>query len=186
MKHVFFCDFDLFVNTWVLQNQSNSSSMTQGRGCYFYLWAEMNLIVVSSETCCSWMMKMKKMKILLWVFSKAKIVVPQNGWFIMENPIKIGWFGGTTIFGNIPSVTLAIIIKCLFGGRIFSTLLQVFHDEAGSIWTNLRRGLNDLKTHGWAKYRCWLVFRTSLGSHDYVILKWRVYWCMYIYIYMYI
>ena len=26
---------------------------------------------------------------------------PQNGWFIMENPIKIGWFGGPTpIFGN--------------------------------------------------------------------------------------
>ena len=27
-----------------------------------------------------------------WVFSK--IMVPQNGWFIMENPIKMGWFGG--------------------------------------------------------------------------------------------
>ena len=28
---------------------------------------------------------------------------PQNGWFIMENPInpiKMGWFGGTIIFGN--------------------------------------------------------------------------------------
>ncbi len=23
-----------------------------------------------------------------------------NGWFIMENPIKIGWFGGNPIFGN--------------------------------------------------------------------------------------
>ena len=23
-----------------------------------------------------------------------KIVVPQNGWFIMENPINMGWFGG--------------------------------------------------------------------------------------------
>ena len=30
-----------------------------------------------------------------------KIGVPQNGWFIMENPIKTGWFGGTPIFGNI-------------------------------------------------------------------------------------
>ena len=28
-----------------------------------------------------------------WVF--PKIVVPQNGWFRMENPIKMGWFGGT-------------------------------------------------------------------------------------------
>ena len=34
----------------------------------------------------------------IWVF--PKIGVPQNGWFIMENPIKMGWFGGTHIFGN--------------------------------------------------------------------------------------
>ena len=25
---------------------------------------------------------------------------PQNGWFIMEHPIKMGWFGCTPIFGN--------------------------------------------------------------------------------------
>ena len=29
-----------------------------------------------------------------WVF--PKIGVPQNGWFIMENPIKMGWFRGKT------------------------------------------------------------------------------------------
>ena len=29
-----------------------------------------------------------------------EIMVPQNGWFIMENPIKNGWFGGTIILGN--------------------------------------------------------------------------------------
>ncbi len=37
----------------------------------------------------------------IWVF--PKIVVPQNGWFIMENPIKLGWFGGfPIIFGLTP------------------------------------------------------------------------------------
>ena len=33
--------------------------------------------------------------ITIWVF--PKIGVLQHGWFIMENPIKMGWFGGTTI-----------------------------------------------------------------------------------------
>ena len=31
--------------------------------------------------------------------------VPQNGWFIMEHPIKLDAFGGTTIFGNIQIAT---------------------------------------------------------------------------------
>ena len=34
----------------------------------------------------------------IWVF--PKIGVPENVWFIMENPIKMDDFGGTIIFGN--------------------------------------------------------------------------------------
>ena len=39
-----------------------------------------------------------KSPVEIWMF--PKIGVPQNGWFIMENPIKIDDFGGTMIFGN--------------------------------------------------------------------------------------
>ena len=43
----------------------------------------------------------RTLKVLLeasWVF--PKIGVPQNGWFVMENPIKMDDLGDTIIFGN--------------------------------------------------------------------------------------
>ena len=40
------------------------------------------------------------MGIYLWMF--PKIGVPQNGWFIMENPIKMNDLGGPPLFLETP------------------------------------------------------------------------------------
>ena len=53
----------------------------------------------------------------IWMF--PKIVVPQNGWFIVENLIKMGWFGGTPIFRNthiFPFNQVILWSSSLFGG----------------------------------------------------------------------
>ena len=92
-----------------------------------------------------------------WVF--PKIVVPQNGGFIMENPIKMNDFGGTPIFGNTQM------------GVIQSPLLE--WDRGPSS----RRGLGgfawNLAPRGWCRWRwrwgqaqdtCLGVYKTQGGG----------------------
>jgi len=56
-----------------------------------------------------------------------KIVVPQNGWFITENPIKMDDLGGKpTIFGNIHVEFFAIRQFGIF--RQLTSVRDFYHD----------------------------------------------------------
>ena len=50
-------------------------------------------------------------RISLWDMGVSIVMgVPQNAWFIMENPTKNGWFRGTPILGN-PHINVYLLVN---------------------------------------------------------------------------
>ena len=73
-------------NNWQSQPASFQPPHRQPRGSSAHRWSSQIQKDVQKEA-------------KMWVF--PKIGVPQNGWFIMENPIKDGWFGGKTHYFRV-------------------------------------------------------------------------------------
>ena len=69
------------------------------------------LLVAMETSQCSfftvfcWLGGVRWLVLLLW--GVPKTVVPQNGWFVMENPTKFGWFRGTPIL-ETPLMGIAV------------------------------------------------------------------------------
>ena len=93
---IFWCqlgEFCWFLSTALIFHETQVPRRAWDRSPYWSGWGRWwTDAIEGSLTKCNWV------KLGIWVF--PKIGVPQNGWFIVENPIKSGWFGGTTIFGN--------------------------------------------------------------------------------------
>ena len=125
---------------------------------------------LSSQKCFS---RKKSDIVLIWVF--PKIVVPQNGWFIMENPIKMGWFREKThhfwkhpyyqklafqeaILSNRPKVhhrrLRAVVIKVSSGHRCNldenawgKTAVKLYSSEDGQSWKRWTEHSKQLSTN---------------------------------------
>ena len=57
---------------------------------------------------------------------------PQNEWFIMENPIKNGWFKGTPDLGNLHFDGEEMIRHQIFGHPIFGQT-QIWNECRGDL-----------------------------------------------------
>ena len=81
-----------------VRGQTEGYSRASNRGAPWILWRVGHAKDASMGRLYIYIHRSLKNQPFIWLF--PKIVVPQNGWFMMEKPIKMDDLGGTIILGN--------------------------------------------------------------------------------------